>query len=352
MRVFPAPCRTLRVLSRTQPASWFHARSFGTYQRQCSQSNYDATSTSSTRYRPLGQVLRLPSGRDLGFHTSGEPEGIPVIYIHSVPDTGVAVVQDDFAFKLTKKLGLRWIGPDRPGIGLSSAYDEQEITHYPQDIQHLVDHLSLKEYYIIGKGGGACFALACAKDLPQSQLKGLAICGGIGPVECGFESMGEMSKSTMDMWRDCPEQMHSFMDAYRTDLAQAADSTALRAEIEALNKLMFVGDELEYFSKEESITAMVREERQMYAQGAGGIAKDYQFNVRHWGFDVKDVKFPRIQLWYGEDAVNGTPTMGKYLHARLPQSSYHECKTKSPLNVWDEENLENILNSLLYPAAA
>ncbi|RYC61087.1 hypothetical protein CHU98_g5115 [Xylaria longipes] len=103
----------------------------------------------------------LPSGRRLGYHAAGPITGTPS--------------------HVAKELNVRWIGPDRPDVGLSTPYDTQKVLDCPSDIQALAVHLGLKNYYLIGTG----FALARAKDLSRSQLKGVGICAGIGPPSNG-----------------------------------------------------------------------------------------------------------------------------------------------------------------------
>ena len=81
-------------------------------------------------------------------------------------------------------------------------YEEHQVLQHPQDLQYVINHLSLKQYYILGTSGGTGVALACDKDLAPTQLKGIGICAGIGPVECGFNSVGDIIKEAWDSWRD------------------------------------------------------------------------------------------------------------------------------------------------------
>ena len=69
--------------------------------------------------------------------------------------------------------------------------------------------------------------------------------------------------------------------------------------------------------------------------------------MRPSGFRLEDVKFRGIRFWYGEEDVNTTPTMGRYMADRLPGSSYKEYPNKSRLTIWDEETLEDKLKYLI-----
>jgi pimeloyl-ACP methyl ester carboxylesterase len=268
------------------------------------------------------------------------------VYIHGNPDSGI-VVTGELETKVANRLGIRWIGPDRPGVGLSTIYEGQQVLHYPQDVQCLVDHLSLEQYYILGTSGGTGPTLACARDLKPAQLKGVGICAGIGPVECGFESMGEIIKKAWDTWRNYPVEMKTYIESEYAHLAQAPDPTALRARIEADLRSWLTGKDLDHLLQEAEFNSAVNGYRQIYAQGAWAHAKGIEVNLRPWGFRIEDIKFRGIRLWYGGEDVNTTPTMGRFMAERLPESVYKEYQGKSHFTIWDEETLEEMLRDLL-----
>jgi pimeloyl-ACP methyl ester carboxylesterase len=300
---------------------------------------------SSSRFKPLGQTFTLPSGRLLGYHTSGVPDGIPVIYIHGHPDSGIRVA-DDLEDKVAKRLGIRWIGPDRPGVGLSTMCDKQQVSEYAQDIHSLVNHLQLDECFIYGVSGGSGHTLACAWD-PPPQLRGLGLCAGIGPVECGFESMGDVIRDAWYACRDHPVELAAYLEAEYVPLAQALDATQLRARTEADLRSYLTGKDLEISVEEGALASAVRIARQVHAQGAAAHARGIEVNMRNWGFDLADIKLPGIRLWYGSQDVHTPPAMGKYMAERLPGAVYKEYAGKTHLTIWDEEGLEDMLGQLV-----
>ncbi|KAJ4299873.1 hypothetical protein N0V90_005120 [Kalmusia sp. IMI 367209] len=300
----------------------------------------------SSRFEPVGSTLTLPLARTLGYHTSGDPNGVPVIYIHGNPDSGIQVT-GELETRMAKKLGIRWIGPDRPGVGLSTMYDGQAVSHYPQDIQCLVNHLSLKEYYIIGTSGGAGYALACAKDLSPTQLKGVGICARIGPIECGFDSMDETIRNAWNLWMDYPSDMKAYFDTEYSPLAQMTDATMLRDRLKSDFKSWFAAKDLDHMLQDGMLESAVQGFRQIYAQGATAHAKGIEVNMQPWGFNIEDIKFKGVRLWYGEEDVTTTPTMGKFMADRLPESVYKEYEKATHITIWNEENLEDMLRDLL-----
>jgi pimeloyl-ACP methyl ester carboxylesterase len=306
------------------------------------------SSTTSRRTTPLDDTITLDTGRTLGYHTSGPPTGTPVLYIHGNPDSGIQVT-GSLESKVAQKMNIRWIGPDRPGVGLSSpsVRSGHEIIDYPDDIQALVAHLGLKRYYILGTSGGTGYTLSCAKSLPRSQLQGVGICAGIGPIELGFSSMGALIKTAWDLWRDSPEEMRDYIERTYTHLARASDTSALRARFEEDFKSYLTGKDLEHLLQKDVLDSAVEGYRQIYAQGAGAHARGIAVNQRPWGFRLEDVAFPGIRLWYGSEDVNTTPAMGRYMADRLDRAVYREFEGRSHFTIWDEELVETMLEDLV-----
>ena len=96
-------------------------------------------------------------------------------------------------------------------MSLSTPYDSY-VLDYPGDIQALAEPLQLPGYYIIGTSGCMGRTLACAKDLPRSQLKDVGICAKSSPYECDFESMSELQRKALEAWRDYPAEFRGYFD--------------------------------------------------------------------------------------------------------------------------------------------
>jgi len=150
--------------------------------RRCYSS---ASGPSSARHvNPcLGESLSLTDGRTLGYHLYGAPDGIPVLYIHGVADS--AITLEGKEDQLAKDMGIRWIAPDRPGVGKSTRQPGRSILSYTDDIRQLAQHLGLKRYYMFGVSGGSAYTLACAKMLPREQVRGVGVCAGVAPWHAG-----------------------------------------------------------------------------------------------------------------------------------------------------------------------
>ncbi|KAM0425544.1 hypothetical protein ACHAPT_009336 [Fusarium lateritium] len=312
-------------------------------QRFPSSSRSITTGSSATA---AGEAFTLPSGRKLGYHTSGPATGTPIIYLHGHPDSGITIT-GPLESRVARDLNIRWIGPDRPGVGLSTRYDSQEVLDYPADIKALAEHLKLPRYYIIGTSGGTGFTLACAKDLGSSKLKGVGICAGIGPLECGFESMVEAQRKALEAWREYPAEFREYYESEYVPLARQQDTTALTDRLRGEFKAGFSGRDQEAMMEEHVLKMSVSSLRQAWIQGAWAHAKGIEFHWRPWGFKLEDVAFPSVKLWYGGRDMSTTPVMGKYMADRLEGSVYKEFPDDSHYTIWREGNLQEMVRDLL-----
>src|SRR5690349_9066605 len=104
-------------------------------------------------------TLTLPDARILSWYTSGRPDGAPVLFIHGTPDSGLAITpQADH--EIASRLGVRWLGPDRPGFGLSSPHPGRTPLDWADDVRHLLDHLGIDRVRLLSMSGGTPSLLA------------------------------------------------------------------------------------------------------------------------------------------------------------------------------------------------
>ena len=121
------------------------------------------------------QILTLPSGRTLGYATYGSPTGPALFYFHGIPGSRIEGAE---LHPAAVTLGIRVIAVDRPGLGLSSYVPNRLVADWAADVDQLARHLELKTYRVIGRSGGAAYALACANALPRERLLGVGVvCG-------------------------------------------------------------------------------------------------------------------------------------------------------------------------------
>jgi pimeloyl-ACP methyl ester carboxylesterase len=77
--------------------------------------------------------------------------------------------------------GLRLIGIDRPGMGLSQYQPQRRMRDWPHDVAEFVDRLGIDSFAVGGFSGGGPYALACAHAIPE-RLTACGIIAGVGPT--------------------------------------------------------------------------------------------------------------------------------------------------------------------------
>ena len=111
-----------------------------------------------------GKTIRLRDGRLLGYAEYGVPEGKPVLHFNGFPGTRfeASLIADAAA-----RVGVRLIGVDRPGMGLSDFQPGRRILDWPDDVLELADALGLERFAVMGVSGGGPF---CALRSPAAAF--------------------------------------------------------------------------------------------------------------------------------------------------------------------------------------
>ncbi len=119
-------------------------------------------------------TLNREDGRTLHFYDRGQLDGKPVFWLHGTPNIGPppAPLFDD-----ADRLGLRWIGYDRPGYGGSTEQPGRDLASAAGDIAAIADHLGIERFAVMGHSGGGAHALACAAALPERVLAAISVAG-------------------------------------------------------------------------------------------------------------------------------------------------------------------------------
>lgn len=129
----------------------------------------------------MNQRLRLPGGRLLAYDEHGAPRGTPVLYFHGSPSSRLEW-QMFGGEALAKKLNIRVIATDRPGLGRSEFQPGRRIGDWPADVVALADQLKLPRIAVLGYSGGGPYAAACALKIPERLIR-VGIVSGTAPFD-------------------------------------------------------------------------------------------------------------------------------------------------------------------------
>src|SRR5437879_6121564 len=92
------------------------------------------------RSRTMGEAIRLADGRAIGYAEFGNPEGQALFYFHGDPGSGL---EARFLAQAAEVAGVRLLGMDRPGMGLSTYQPGRQLLDWPDDVAELADRLGI-----------------------------------------------------------------------------------------------------------------------------------------------------------------------------------------------------------------
>ncbi|HEY0368632.1 MAG TPA: alpha/beta hydrolase, partial [Chthoniobacterales bacterium] len=125
-----------------------------------------------------GEVLKLNDGGRIAYDTYGEEDGVAVLFCHGWPSSrSMAELADDAA----RKLGVRIISPDRPGIRDSTFKAERKLSEWPDVVRALLTHLRIDKVRVLAVSGGAPYAYMTGWALPEN-VAAIAVASGAPPI--------------------------------------------------------------------------------------------------------------------------------------------------------------------------
>lgn len=96
-------------------------------------------------------------------------------------------------FELGDRLGIRWLGHDRPGYGDSTRWPGRTVASVAPDVATVADALGVEAFATMGHSGGGPHALACAALLPGRITAAVAISGPAPFATPGFDPFAGMA---------------------------------------------------------------------------------------------------------------------------------------------------------------
>lgn len=249
------------------------------------------------------QRLRLPDGRWLGYSQLGDPDGPPILYFHG----GVSSRLDiGFAEERCRRLGVRLLALDRPGVGLSDYRPGACLLDYASDVEAFAAQLGLQRCAVLGWSLGGAHTLACARALPGLVTRAATV-GGVAPLVFpgAIRELGAgldrlllryPQLAPVVLWLSSWVPPRLLQRALLKEVNSAAD----RSVVEAMT-LMDVTDHVQ----------------EVFRQGARGPAADYRAVSRDWGFRLEDVEVEVLVYW-GEEDTLCPHSHPRFVASRLP----------------------------------
>lgn len=259
----------------------------------------------------LNQALSLDDGRKLGFAEHGDPEGLPVFYFHGSAGSRLGRPADE---TILTDLGIRLIGTDRPGHGLSDPQPDRLLLDWPADISRLADYLDVDRFRVLGWSAGGPYALACAYRLPERIIAG-AVVSGVAPPDrpSPYRGLGFVNRLLMFAIRRVPRLLVLFR-RMGYSLIMSDPDVLIRKFSASLPP-----PDRQLFELPEVRDMCLMEIKEGYRQDWQGVAGDDMITNHRWGFDLQGISV-RMDIWQGELDRNVPLYQALYLQQQIPNS--------------------------------
>jgi pimeloyl-ACP methyl ester carboxylesterase len=258
---------------------------------------------------PPSEIL-LEHGRRLAYDDLGDPAGVAVVWCHGGLSSRLDAHPGASAARTN---GVRFIAPDRPGVGRSARDPGRSLLDWPADVAALADALSLERFAVIGWSLGGPFAAACAHAMP-SRVTALGLVAACIP--CDWDGMREeingMDRRFMKHSKERTGLLHATLAAMRL-AANNAPAAFTRATVRGLSpsaRAPLDGEKGRWFAR--AVAEGLRD--------PGGVVDEYRIMAAPWGFDPSTINVPTF-LWQGVDDSLVPATWAGRLATAIPGSS-------------------------------
>ncbi|OGM45028.1 hydrolase [Aspergillus bombycis] len=304
----------------------------------------ESCKTSSTTVDPaqLDQTLTLSDGRTLGFAEYGSPQGKPLLYFHGLPACRYEI---DF-HELGLRHSARIFALDRPGMGLSTFQPNRQLLDWPADVKEFTSKLGLDEYRVLGGSGGGPYSLVCAKALPKENLTGVGVLVGFAPLEAGTQGMSLQSRILWNLGRWFSGLGGLYTDWTIVPAAHHPDSKVLEELLAKTVKNNFNETDSAVFDDEKVLKHAAKIVRESFRQGSQGYVQECKILTRPWGFDLREIDFPGVRLWCGDNDRNTPVEMARWMADRIEGSALTEWKGYSHFTFTDDHTEEAVRGML------
>ena len=258
---------------------------------------------------PGDVVITLADGRVMGAHEVGSLDGHPVFHLNG---RGVSRLEVTLVADAARANGIRLIGIDRPGIGLSTAKPGYRITDLPGDLTAIADHLGIGRFAVEGVSAGGAYALACVHQIPD-RLTGCLLISTSVHSDLLLRSVSGERRAKLEQARNSPSD---FRELVMHTLPDGPDEESIHNAVGEFMAGSPADEQL--FRDPDMRTLLEKALAEGLRQGPAAIADETVALIQPWGFALKDISFGRIQLAHGEQDARIPVEAARMFAAELP----------------------------------
>jgi pimeloyl-ACP methyl ester carboxylesterase len=239
--------------------------------------------------------VAVRDGRYLGIAEFGPPAGEQaIVWFHGTPGARRQVPEE--ARRIARERGVRILGMDRPGVGLSTPHLYRRLLDFTDDLELALERLGIDRFSTVGLSGGAPYALAAAFAFPE-RVPSVGILGGVVPSG-GEEGTTGGLVSLATRFKPLLPIISEPVGALLTTLVRVARPIASPA-LDLYARYAPPGDRAVLARpdvKEMFLDDLLNSGR----HGMRAAAYDAILFTRYWGFDVRELRVP-VTWWQGDE---------------------------------------------------
>lgn len=219
---------------------------------------------------------------------------------------------------------------DRPGYGLSTPCTRRLID-WPSDVLALADHLGIERFSVVGGSAGGPFALACARFIPPSRLRGTIVVCGIGPLDAIVPVGWRWAKWLVGLvarFIVLPRVLAPYLNQDAQGLKRVLEDQCVTEEEKA-----FIHQE----AKEGDLDDAVVQFLEAFKQGDGGAMLDGEILTSDWGFDAGEIEDKeKVWLVHGDQDSIAPLKYAEWIDERLGGGRLKVLKGMTHSTIWKE----------------
>ncbi|MET0901740.1 MAG: alpha/beta hydrolase [Acidimicrobiales bacterium] len=262
------------------------------------------------------RTVELPDGRALAYDDVGDPDGVPVVYLHGTPDSRRGRPDDAGA----AASGVRMLAVDRPGFGDSDVDPAASLTALGDDLARLLDAAQVERAVLLGWSGGGLAALGAALSAALGpRLAAIGLIGTLPPAEAYDDpdvlaALGDGRRAFAEIARDV-----SAADL-AAEVAPYLVPDPLDAKIARAHVLEQAGEvgRAELASAPGSVDALIAGLAASVQHGVAGLTGDVERQLER-GLDLAAID-TSVRSFHGSRDEISPPAVGTWLVARLPNA--------------------------------
>lgn len=239
------------------------------------------------------RTIPVADGREVGVCDYGSTKDVAVFWCHGGPGSRL---EPALLGPAAAAAGLRLVGFDRPGYGLSPPRPGRTIPDVVSDMIAVSDALSIERFVTVGVSTGGAYALAAAAVDPRRVL-GVVACCSMTDMRFGPARWGMSVSHCHAVW-DAPDRAAAILAAVR---AHGEDgSKMLGGGMDAV----LAPSDLEMFADATWSETALAGFPAMFTYGLEGYADDRLADGAGWvHFDVGAITCPVTVLHGAEDRM-------------------------------------------------